>query len=408
MNIAWNDVENLLLRKGASKNEMNAQRLIFNNDVFQTLLLSEFGIITEKAFFQIDPGEEFSKSVGTLDDLGALDTYELIDFIEQHNITYKQASSITPQQMALIGDNQVKKVTSALVAGLDDLDPIRYSLSAIVQTGFPYKRLQGQQHLERKNGDLTVTMSAPNDIGLPSGIYPRLAFVHICSETIKKQDRYINLGPSLKRFVVDELGRPWTTGKKGTATKWKETMISLLATSFTSSFKVKDEDKNIEGLRLENVTIANKATLWWDQSYDDLKGAEIEVSEAFAEVLLKHATPLDVDALKTLSNLRSPLAFDLYCWLTYRYWKMEDSNNSIVRISWGQLYEQMGTSISTVRHFVRETRVALNEVKKVYPQANFDMDNDKYLILVSSPPHISPKRVPKQQNLSLEGSDTEG
>lgn len=404
MIIAWNDLETFLLRKNASKNEINAYRQIFNNDVFQAFVVREYGVITERSFFEQSPSQEIDKRTGSLEDLGSLDTYELIDFIEAHELTYKQAASINRHQLSLIGEDQVNKVTQVLMSSLSEPDPIGYSLSIIVQTGFPYKRIKGQQHFERKNGDLTVTLSAPNAIGIPSGMYPRIAFVHICSRIVKTDEAVLNLGPSLKHFVVDTLGRPWTTGKRGTAAKWRDTMASLFATSFTSFFRVKDVSKKIEALTLENVRIAKKATLWWESEYDDLLGAEIEIDPSFAEFLKKHAVPLDFKALDALCEFQSPLAVDLYCWLTYRYWRMEENNETIVRISWKQLYEQVGTSISTVKQFAYDVRDILPEVKKVYPQALFNTDNSKYLVLLPSPPHVSPQRIPAQQRLMLETS----
>ena len=175
----------------------------------------------------------------------------------------------------------------------------------------------------------------------------------------------------------------------------------MLATSFTITEKYRKENDKHEGLVLKNVTIASDANLWWDTEFSELKGAELIVNESFADALLKHATPLDVKALRILSELRSPLSFDLYCWLTFRFWKMEQFSSSVVRISWTQLYEQLGTTIGTVRQFIYEVRKALLEVKKVYPQANFNSDHHQYLILISSLPHVSPKRIVEQQELKL-------
>jgi hypothetical protein len=188
-----------------------------------------------------------------------------------------------------------------------------------------------------------------------------------------------------------EMGRPWSTGQKGTAIKWKESLISLLATNFTITYTYQ-HSTNEEGIVLNNVAIADEANLWWDKQFDELAGAQITISAKFAEALLNHATPLDVRALKSLASLRSPLAFDLYCWLTYRYWRMEESRCPITRISWKQLHGQLGTNIQTIRHFIYEVREALKEVKKVYPQASFNSNQEQFLTLITSPPHISTKR----------------
>lgn len=393
MMISWTDIESELIANSASNNEINAKKLIFNSQLFQILMLTEFGIMSEKLFCDTRGTQGISKRLGVVDDLGALDLFELFNFIDQNELTFNKAATITPNQMAMLSDAQTKKVTQALISGVTDtVDYIRYSFSAIVQTGFPYTRVKGQQHFERKNGDLTVTMSAPNDIGLPYGIYPRLAFVHLCSEIVKNKARVINLGPSLKRFVIDDMGRPWSTGQKGTAKKWREALTSLLATSYTITYTLRDEQQRERGIDLKNVSLVTKAKLWWDPEFDGFDGALVEVSEPFAKALLEHATPLDIRALEQLAALRSPLAFDLYCWLTYRFWSMEERKTAVVRVSWQQLYEQLGTSIQTVRHFKLEARKALKVVKGIYPQANFQSDNDKYLILLVSPPHIPSRR----------------
>lgn len=399
MSITWTDIEKLLTANGVSVNEINSKRQIFNNVPFQAMLLTVFGVITEKSFVEEKSENVLSKTAGKLKDLADLDTYELIDYIESHELNFEQASTISPQQMSLLGDDQVDKVSNSLISGLDDRDPISFALSHIVQTGFPYKKIKGKQHYERTNGDLTVTMSAPNEIGLPAGIYPRLLFIHICSEIIKNPgNRTIDFGPSLKKFVVDILGKPWTTGESGTGKRWIQTMNSLLATHFTSTFNHLSKDGKTKGLELEHVTIARRVRLWWDEDYDEMKGAQIEISDSFAEVLLNHATPLDSRALKVLADLRTPMGIDLYCWMTYRYWRMEETGNRLTRITWEALYGQMGTSSSTVKEFRRGVREALSEVKKVYPNANYRTDNDQYLILLTSPPHISPSRINKKKN----------
>lgn len=401
MLIKWTDIEKHLKEKGASVNEINSKRQIFNQGIFQNILLTQFGFITEKTFGIESKQLNVAKTTGTLTDLGSLDTYDLIDFIESHEITYDQASTILPQQMALLGDDQINKISKTLVEGFDDNNPISFALSHIVQTGFPYQAVKGKQHFERVNGALTVTMSAPNEIGLPSGVYPRLLFIHICSEIIKnKGERHISLGHSLKKFVVDELGKSWVTGKRGSAKKWEDTLTQMLATTFTATFKQTDEEGNLKGLELDNVSIANKAKLWWDDDYDSTMGAHIEVSESFADVLSKHATPLDSRAIKQLSDLRSPLAIDLYMWLTYRYWRMEVNGDGLVRISWDSLYGQMGTNLSTVSAFKEDVQKALEDVKRVYPSARFNADHG-CLLLIASPPHVSPERIPQQAALDL-------
>ncbi len=400
MKVSWKIIQTVLESRNASKSEVNTFRSIFNHPVFQVSMLRDFGVITEKTFSQYNIAEQASRSVGIISDLASLDTFDLIDFLESHSISFKQAASITPQQMSLLPDDLVQGVTDVLVgASSTEQNPLRFILSSIVQTGFPYKKVKGDQHFERINGGLKVTMSAPNDIGLPSGMYPRLFFVYLCSCYKKTKSRSIDLGPSLKSLVVDEFSRPWSTGKSGTAQAWRRQILSLLGTSFTTVEAFYNEGGKQSGIKLNNVSIAKECILWWDNEYEESLGAHIELSADFAEALDQQAVPVDNRAILKLAEYQSPLAFDLYCWMTYRFWAMEQNSVAKVDIPWKSLYQQLGTSINTVRQFRSDVRKALADVASVYPQANFRSDNVNHLTLVTSEPHISPEHLSYQQPL---------
>mgnify|MGYP000604433888 CR=1 FL=1 len=113
MLLRWADIERELQDKGASANEINSKRQIFNNVAFQNILLTKFGFITENTFGMDSERLSVSKTTGTLDDLGKLDSYELIDYLECNEITYKQAATILPQQMALLGEDQIDKISNS-------------------------------------------------------------------------------------------------------------------------------------------------------------------------------------------------------------------------------------------------------------------------------------------------------
>lgn len=395
MKVLWRDVENHLIQEKATQNEINSIKLLFNTNAFIDLALIEFGLVLERKKNSFDSQKALAITTVITNDLSGHDLYDLIDFVHNHELTFKQAASITPQQVLGLDEDTKEIIQKALISGQDeDEDHIRYSLSQIVQTGFPYREVKGDQFFERKNGDLTVTMSAPNPIGLPSGILPRLFFVYICSEIVKNQSKEIRLGESLKKFVVDKLGRTWSTGKKtGANHRWPKVIASVLATTFTITHKF--TNNNIHNINLKNISISDNFNLWYEDGYDENLGAIIEISDPFYDAVTKHATPLDIRALKELSSLTSPLSFDLYCWMTYRYWKMEQFKTPVVRIAWKQLHGQLGTSIENVRQFKIECRNALKKVKAVYPEANFNDESDSYLILTTSIPHIKPKRIQK-------------
>jgi hypothetical protein len=68
-----------------------------------------------------------------------------------------------------------------------------------------------------------------------------------------------------------------------------------------------------------------------------------------------------MDALKALK--RSPMALDIYCWLTYRMSYLKSSTT----IPWAALQIQFGASYASTPQGLRDfKRAFLRELKKVY------------------------------------------
>lgn len=99
---------------------------------------------------------------------------------------------------------------------------------------------------------------------------------------------------------------------------------------------------------MHDITPVQSQPLWWDPKRPEeplLFDSEITLHEDFYQMLIDRPVPIDVRVLKDL--MRSPLAIDLYCWLTYRasYLKHEKA------ISWKQLQEQFGAEYSDTQAF---------------------------------------------------------
>jgi len=103
-------------------------------------------------------------------------------------------------------------------------------------------------------------------------------------------------------------------------------------------------------------------------------------SEFFREIT-RSAVPVDLRAIQQLK--RSPLAIDIYIWLTYRM--------SYLRrpclIPWKALKNQFGADYSRSRDFRRGFLAHLGEVLHVYPNARVGQ-TDPGLLLYPSPPHV--------------------
>ena len=74
-------------------------------------------------------------------------------------------------------------------------------------------------------------------------------------------------------------------------------------------------------------------------------------------------SPVPVD-LPTVAKIKSPMALDVYWWLTKRYYNMHYR----VSIKWQKLYDQFGSD-SAMNQFRRNFKQAVAEVLEVYPAA---------------------------------------
>lgn len=88
--------------------------------------------------------------------------------------------------------------------------------------------------------------------------------------------------------------------------------------------------------------------------------------------------PID---LRALAALHSPLALDLYCWLTYRIYRLRRSTV----VPWSALYEHFGTQTARMRDFRRSFLAAIPKVLMVYPEARVRRLDDGLLIFPGSP-----------------------
>ena len=100
---------------------------------------------------------------------------------------------------------------------------------------------------------------------------------------------------------------------------------------------------------------------------------------------MKNSTvPADLRAIRQLQT--SPLATDLYVWLTYR---MRYLRKPTV-IPWESLREQFGGDYTRPRDFRRKTLDHLNKVLSVYPAIRI-RPTDTGLRLYPFPPHVAPR-----------------
>ena len=255
-----------------------------------------------------------------------------------------------------------------------------YMGRALVQATMPHKNINSNEFI-RTNGAFTLTILSPSNIGLPYGSIPRLLMAWITTEAVKTKEKEIVLGNSLSEFMR-HLDLVPTGGRWGSITRLKEQMKRLFSATISCNYK---DNKRISGI---NMQVAEEYTLWWEAKQPEqtaLWESTITLNKRFFEEIVTNPIPLDMDALKALK--RSPMALDIYCWLTYRMSYL----NKNIEIPWQALQYQFGSNYSKdgqgVRNFKRHFLKELAKVNCIYYEAK--IENSKTgLILKPSKPHI--------------------
>ncbi len=204
----------------------------------------------------------------------------------------------------------------------------------------------------------------------------------VTTEAVKNKNKELILGESLSAFMR-ELNLIPTGGRWGSITRLKEQMKKLLSASISCTY---DDGKN---WKISNIQPIEQADLWWDTKQANqisIWQSKLILNDNFFKEVITNPIPVDMRVLKALK--RSPMALDIYCWLTYRmsYLKKE------TQIPWAMLQNQFGSGYAQNSHGVRNFKIAfLRELKKVhqfYPSAK--INSEKYsLVLKPSLSHIS-------------------
>lgn len=281
-------------------------------------------------------------------------------------------TKITPAVERLITEALAIEAESAQEAGA-----LGFMARAMVQATLPHRKVAGNE-FERRNGAFTLSLMAPARVGLPYGTVPRLLLAWMTTEAVKTQSRELELGDSLSGFMR-ELDLVPTGGRWGSITRLKDQTRRLFASTVSASYD--GEDRHAEmGYRL-----ADKSMLWWDAQAPEqaaLWRSTVTLTEQFYREIVEHPIPVDMRAIKALK--RSPMALDIYCWLTYR----ASYAKKATTIPWAALAMQFGAEYGRTRDFKAAFLAEMRKVSVVYAEAKVEA-TDAGLILKPTTPHIS-------------------
>jgi hypothetical protein len=208
---------------------------------------------------------------------------------------------------------------------------------------------------ERVNGLSTLTMSTSALAGLPFGIYPRLMLAWMCTRASRTKSPIINLTYSPTDFLSGTLKLT-----KGRANKL---VIDQVERLFSLNLKARfvHEKKQIKA---KNIPISDDYSIDLFAKSSTDWCSEVTLSANFLDECLNRVVPIDLDVYAALRG--SPLAMDVYVWLTYRMATLKSPSHPI---PWKILMLQFGGNYapSSTKKFRYRFLLAIRLVNFIYP-----------------------------------------
>ena len=221
---------------------------------------------------------------------------------------------------------------------------VLYLPSVLASLTLPHGKVPGSEY-SRVNGNRKLSLLAPEDPGLPYGVYPRLALMHLTTEALLCGQRTFYVGESANDFL-GLMGVQDSGGANGASTRARDQLRRLCMTTFSYHDKSKDAGRNI--------VLADNWVTWPGN------GLQVTLGERFHSLVRSSSVPLDPTIIDGLR--RSPLSLDAYAWLTYRVATLERETV----IPWRSLEIQFGADYSHPRNFRLKFRKSLKAIQELW------------------------------------------
>lgn len=252
-----------------------------------------------------------------------------------------------------------------------DRPPLSYYSPELIQCTLPHSDPKARDWA-RKNGNFALVISSGVDsdlqpFGVPYGSFPRLVLAHIITRVVATRDRRIELASHFSSFLR-EIGYTSNHRGKGIKSQRLHDQLSRLLNAHIS-FQYREGDEAVGRMRVHQMSVAPDFDLWWNYKapeQDSLFSSWVEISQEFYDAILRSPVPLRTDILKALK--KSPLAIDVYMWVSYRLFGMRASTQQELHVSFGALQAQFGTGIAeeNYRQFRQELKLAFGKVAALW------------------------------------------
>ena len=267
-----------------------------------------------------------------------------------------------------------------------DAGALGFMARPLVQVTLPHRNPGDVPAYTRSCGNLHLTIQPMIiqqgkkfiNYGVAYGTIPRLVMAWLSTETVKTKSREIPLGDSLSSFMRSLDLLP-TGGRWGTIGRLKQQVARLFSCSFSLLYDETNQLTDPGHLLNAGFRLASRYHFFWDPMHPEqaaLFNSSVTLSEDFYNIITNKPVPVDMRILKAVRS--SPLALDIYTWLTYRMSYLEKPS----AIPWERLRDQFGSEYKELKTFKFKFIKRLGDVLALYP-AKVQLQEDVLILLPS-------------------------
>lgn len=302
------------------------------------------------------------------------------------------SSPLSTRHHALLNEALQIEQEDAVRAGA-----VGYMARTLAQVTLPHTDPHTLYH-ERTSGRLTLAVRGHKSYGVPFGSIPRVVLAWMCTEAVLTKDPTLELGRSAADF-----SRKLNLHYNGRDLARLKNQCLALARAVIS-VDANDEQNNAQAFA--DLKIAKRGFVFWSDKNPEqptLWESTLTLTEDFFEAVTTKPVPIDMRAFHALS--KSPLAMDIYTWLTYRMFVLGVRGRPEVLIPWIGLKGQFGSNYSDdakgLSNFKTKFRARLREVLAFYPDARGNVEDvGDHLRLTPCRSHIAHTRGEKSYRVA--------
>ncbi|WP_418304681.1 replication protein RepA [Parasutterella excrementihominis] len=262
----------------------------------------------------------------------------------------------------------------------------------------PHRKVNGSVW-EIKNENITLKTASGYEI--PYGAYPRLFLSYVTLQIIKTGAPVVSLGKTQNQFLkMLGLG---SDGK--TIQRFNLQALNLFRSTVEVEINPETRTRATErnGTFLEWIHISDRCNFWEDNEENKKKWlGELQVNNNFFD-FIRSSEGLPFNFHRYASLTKSSMAMDLYIWLPYRLYILQQQRHYSVSLQFPLLQKQFDPNSSlSVRDFKIKFLNCLSMVMPHYTDFydNVKLSEDgKHLVLTK--PKKSVETVLKKDNESL-------